>query len=404
MSNRKENSGVYQLKNGYWAYRYVITVDGKRKERKKTTDEQGRRFKTKKQALKSREVAINREKNGVPLQPIKRRTIEEVFSEYCEVGRLDKAYGTIRKQDSLWNNHLKPIFGKRYVDEITVAEINDYLSHLYYTENRSFSYVESFLKMFYLILGQAYSRNCLGADMYSKLCLNKDSRIKMPKKKIEEDDDVVVFSDLELEMLDRYFESTNIYTAYLLGRYCGLRINECFGLKWSDIDFDNGTVSIQRQMQYIDGLIKLVPLKTRNAKRTIVLSDKLYEHLRHLKNETANCNDTLLKLRIQKSTMVYDINGELVSSLELINSLPNGKIQTNNSMKYHTRKIRDLFGITFRYHYLRHTYGTKMAEMNTPTHLLCNQMGHASIKVTERYYLTVSDRGKDILKNNLNKL
>lgn len=73
-------------------------------------------------------------------------------------------------------------------------------------------------------------------------------------------------------------------------------------------------------------------------------------------------------------------------------------------MKYHTRRIRELYGITFKYHYLRHTYGTKLAEMNTPTHLLCNQMGHASIKVTEKYYLTISDRGKEILKNNLNKL
>ena len=399
-----EQNGVFQLKNGYWGYRYVVTIDGKRKGKRKVTDEQGNKLKTRKQALKAREVAISREKIGVPLQPIKRKTFSEVFEEYCEVGRLDKSYGTIRKQDSLWENHLKKKFGKKYVDEITVAEINDYLSYLYYTENRSFSYVESFLKMFYLIFGQAYSRNYLSGDLYSKLCLNKDSRIRMPKKKIEEEDDVVVFTDSELKILDGYFEKTNINTAYLLGRYCGLRINECFGIKWSDIDFEEGTISILRQMQYNDGLIKLVPLKTRNAKRTIIMADKLYEHLRRLKSETTISDENLLKLRIQKSTMLIDLDGSFVSSLDLVNSLPNGKIQTNNSMKYHTRRIRELYGITFKFHYLRHTYGTKLAEMTTPTHLLCNQMGHASVKVTERYYLTISDRGKDILKNNLNNL
>lgn len=402
--SEKEKDGVFQLKNGYWGYRYVVTVNGKRKGKRKVTDENGKRFKTEKQARKAREVAISREKIGVPIQPIKRKTFSEVFDEYCEVGRLDKAYGTIRKQDSLWENHLSKKFGKKYVDEVSVAEINDYLSHLYLVENRSYSYVESFLKMFYLIFGQAYSRNYLSVDLYSKLCLNKDSRIKMPKKRIDEEDDVVVFTDLELDILDSYFERTNIYTAFLLGRYCGLRINECFGIKWSDIDFEEGTISILRQMQYNDGLIKLVPLKTRNAKRTIIMSDKLYEHLQRLKSETEECDDDLLKLRFQKSTMIIDLDGNFISSLELINTSSNGKIQTNNSMKYHTGRIRELYGIKFKYHYLRHTYGTKLAEMNTPTHLLCNQMGHASIKVTEKYYLTISNRGKEILKNNLNKL
>ena len=79
-----------------------------------------------------------------------------MFKEYCENGRQDRAYQTIRKQDSLWKNHLSKRFGKRFVDEISAAEVNDYLSELYYTEGFSYQYTESFLKMFYLIFGQAY--------------------------------------------------------------------------------------------------------------------------------------------------------------------------------------------------------------------------------------------------------
>ena len=66
-------------------------------------------------------------------------------------------------------------------------------------------------------------------------------------------------------------------------------------------------------------------------------------------------------------------------------------------MKYHSRTIKTALKIDFKYHYLRHTYGTRLAELNTPTHILCNQMGHASGKVTERYYLAVSQSGIDIL-------
>jgi integrase len=102
--------------------------------------------------------------------------------------------------------------------------------------------------------------------------------------------------------------------------------------------------------------------------------------------------------------MITDENGKLFSSLLLVNSLPNGKIQTVNSMKYHTRKIKDTLGIDFKYHYLRHTYGTLLAEQNMPTHLLCNQMGHASGRVTEKYYIALSKRGTDIIKDKLERL
>jgi integrase len=95
---------------------------------------------------------------------------------------------------------------------------------------------------------------------------------------------------------------------------------------------------------------------------------------------------------------------EHLSSLLLVNSLPNGKIQTINSMKFHFKKIKDTLKINFKYHYLRHTYGTRLAEQNIPSHLLCNQMGHASGKVTEKYYIAVSKRGIEILTDNLNNL
>lgn len=41
-----------------------------------------------------------------------------------------------------------------------------------------------------------------------------------------------------------------------------------------------------------------------------------------------------------------------------------------------------------------------MAELNTPQHLLCNQMGHAHIHVTQLYYLAVTKGGVDVLQNN----
>ena len=356
---KTQDLGISQLPNGNWCYRFTKTVDGKRVNRKGSKDEAGNPLKTKRAAAQAKAIAEMRFEASLNQKPEHRMTFGEVYMEYCEQGRSGKAYSTIKKQNSLWKNHLEEKFGSRYVDSISVAEVNDYLSFLYYNEGRAYKYVEGFLKMFYLIFGQAYSRNYLDVDVYNKLCVNKDVRIRMPKMKIDEDTEIVAFSKEETERLDTYFQGTNAETAYLLGKCCGLRINECYGLKYYFV---------------------------------------------RLAAETKAHEVDLKAQRAQNCTYIYDVDGNKISSLELVNSLSNGKIQTVNSMKYHSRTIKTALKIDFKYHYLRHTYGTRLAELNTPTHILCNQMGHASGKVTERYYLAVSKSGIDILVRNLNAI
>ncbi len=398
------NIGVYQLPNGNWAYRFTQTVNGKRHNHKSVKDENGEPMKSQKAAIRARTLAIIAAEAARNEKPKRRVTFAEVYEEYCENGRAGKAYTTIQKQESLWKNHLSAAFGERFIDGISVAEVNDYLSHLYYTEGRAYRYVEGFLKMFYLIFGQAYSRNYLDIDKYNKLCVNKDARITMPKMKVDEDTDIVAYTQEQCKALDDYFSGSNAETAYRLGRFCGLRINECYGLKWENIDTERGTITIDRQMQYQEGLIKLVSLKTRNARRTVYMSQKLKEYFILLEKQKAAYEVEMTAQRAQNQTMIADIDGAQISSLELVNSLPNGKIQTVNSMKYHSRTIKEALGIDFKFHHLRHTYGTRLAEMNTPMHILCNQMGHASGKVTQMYYLAVSATGIDLLTKNLNAI
>ncbi len=405
--SKSEYAGVYQLDNGHWAYRYAIVINGKRKEAKKLKNETGNPFKTAKQAAKARELAIAQERAKSLLPPEKkiiRKIVSEVYQEYCENGRSGKAYTTIKKQDSLWKNHLEKRFGKKYIDDITVAEVQDYLEELYYIDNRAYSYTESSLKMFYLIFGQAYSRNYLDVDSYHRLCVNKDSKIHMPKQKIDEETDIVYFNPEQMQQLDDHFQGTNAETAYLLGKYCGLRINECYSLKWSNIDIKNGIITIDRQMQYQDGLMKLVSPKTKNAKRKIYMCSNLKKYLKKLMRQQDDYKKELSLQRQQNQTFIQDLDGQQISSLELVNSLPNGKIQTVNSMKYHSRTLQSKYDIPFKYHYLRHTYGTRLAELNTPEHLLCNQMGHSNSQVTHKYYIAISEKGIDALLKNLEKM
>ena len=352
----EKKASVFQLSSGLWAFRFTFTQNGKRVSKQVSKGENGEPLKNRRAALRARQIAIDNVQNQSKPKPTIRKTVEEVYQEYCANGRGDRAYTTIRKQDSLWKNHICSRFGKQYIDEISAAEVVDYLTELYYTNNFSYRYVESFLKIFYLIFGQAYSRNYLAVEVYNKLCVNKDTKIHMPKLKVDDDLDIVAFSKEEMAALDDYFHGTNAETAYLLGKYCGLRINECYGLKWSNVDLEAGTILIDRQMQYQEGIIKMVPLKTRNARRLMYMNDKLRAYVQKLAEERERYKIEKAALWEQNQKMIEDLDGSRISSTELVNCLPDGKIQTVNSMKFHAQAVKAKYGITFRYHYLRHPY------------------------------------------------
>lgn len=158
---KTNKKGIYQLENGMWAFRFVLTIDGKKISSRKTTDEFGQKLKTKKQAIKARDSAIlharlDRERQ----KKISRRTMAEVYAEYCEKGRTDRAYQTIRKQDSLWCNHLKPRFGKRFVDDISYSETQT-LSINFFILVSSFSFCFVFCISYFLsLLYSRISLNC----------------------------------------------------------------------------------------------------------------------------------------------------------------------------------------------------------------------------------------------------
>ena len=82
----KNDTGVYQLPNKNWGYRYVLMVNGERKEARKTKDEFGAPFKTKREAIKARQAAIEAEQTSRRPKPTVRKTVAEIYQEYCEKG------------------------------------------------------------------------------------------------------------------------------------------------------------------------------------------------------------------------------------------------------------------------------------------------------------------------------
>ena len=89
----QNDTGIYQLDGGGWGFRYTISVDGKRKDVKRVRDANGNPMKTKRSAILARAEAIKEEQTPKAKQ-ISRKTVKEVYEEYCGNGRKDRAYRT----------------------------------------------------------------------------------------------------------------------------------------------------------------------------------------------------------------------------------------------------------------------------------------------------------------------
>ena len=80
-------------------------------------------------------------------------------------------------------------------------------------------------------------------------------------------------------------EDIKFRCAFQLLYYCGLRIGELKGLTWKDIDFDNKTVTINKQItkQSSRGNWRFVPPKTKKSNRVLPLTKVLLNDLKTLK-------------------------------------------------------------------------------------------------------------------------
>ena len=390
------------------------------------TDEKGRifyRIKVKTSEGKIFDSRVFKDKDGIPFQtqysahlaklehekllkaPVVeepcRMTVKEVYNNYLKTAAGSIATSTLRKQESIWVNHVRDRFGDRIIDTISVGEINTFLDELY--NKYSYKYVEGFLKFFYLLFGNALAFDAISSEKYSKMCEIRGKRITMPKIRQSDYEELekgpTTYDETQLCKMETLFDSEdgNLLCAFYLGLYCGLRISECFALRWRDIDFESCTLQINRQMHYENGKIELSGVKTLTSIRTIVIPSTLYEYLCFIRDKQESEKQQLGR-SYKNTEQVYDsVTGKWLEEEErdFVNRKSDGKILTVSSMKYWSKRIKDELGIDFKYHNLRHTYATNCALNNVNMYVLMSMMGHKKFETTKEYYLNTDN---DIFK------
>ena len=163
--------------------------------------------------------------------------------------------------------------------------------------------------------------------------------------------------------------------AYHLIAMRGLRRGEACGLRWDDLDLDEGIAYISRQLQQgADGHLRACPLKTESSRRAVALDP-----------------ETVIVLRALRSRQTRQFAKAGVA--------PQGWVFTHEdgeplSPSYLTHTFNDLVEETglppVRLHDLRHGAATLMLLAGEELKTIADQLGHSSVVLTADTYLSVA--------------
>lgn len=171
-------------------------------------------------------------------------------------------------------------------------------------------------------------------------------------------------------------KNTSNYNQYAFVLQTGLRTGEMIGLKWSDVDFINKEITIERSVEfrYSVGEWRVGEPKSKAGYRKIPLTEEAIKILKDQKEK-------LKKLKV--------VNFEFSDYVFLNRKGMPTKNSTYDSTLF---KLCDKAGLErFSMHVLRHTFATRCIEANMRPKTLQVILGHSNVGVTMNLYVHVTE-------------
>lgn len=266
---------------------------------------------------------------------------------------------------------------------VTADYLNKILKRI--LANTSTAITQKAREIFSISLKDAYSNKII--NYYP---MDEVDRYKVNKKPI------IILSKKELKQLLEYTSKENWYLEILLGVFCGLRRGEIQGLKFSDFNLEENTLTISRQlisdyafdnnkdlrgfriMEY--GKVERDP-KTVNSLRKLRVPNVIIEQVKNRK----------------KLIEYYMCKDKEFEDNDYISCQPNGKPHGVTSFNSYLTRVCKKIGLPhITVHGLRHMYATILIENGVELTKISALLGHDSIHTTFEYYCDVMEENKNI--------
>lgn len=223
---------------------------------------------------------------------------------------------------------------------------------------------------------------------------NPCSRAEHPKA---EEIDVRVLTEEEIpKLLDVLSDAPPQYSVITqLALLLGARRGEICALRWSDIDFEKGTLSIKRTVQSIPGigLVFNTP-KTRQGKRCLRIGadcvELLQEYRRYQKAERFRIGSAW----VRKVTLE---NGKVVDN-DMLFTKWNGEPMDPDIISSWFPKFLEAHNLPdVNFHSLRHSNASILIAAHVPITTVSGRLGHAQTSTTLNYYASAIQLGTHLL-------
>lgn len=328
-----------------------------------------RNFKTKKEAqLSLSRLQVEYEKQGRVKE--KNDTFQEVCDLYLETYKTTVKEVTFIKNEIKFRKWILPVYGKFRIREVTVKQAQKIVNQWAKETDQ------------YRILHSTAKRVFKYAINLGIIDINPLENVMMPKRqKSNVQEEVKVYTREEFIRLSQSGGYRNEYDKTLLRFlfYSGCRIGEALSLDWSDIDFENKTVSISKTLSQTKYGYKVSTPKTESSVAKIPLDE---ETLSVLKKWSIQQRAVMLQLGITNPTMIFcGMYKEIITHHAIYARMIN--ITKKADVPF--------YGI----HVTRHTHASMLLDAGASMKEVQDRLRHTKISMTMDIYGHLSKETKE---------
>lgn len=307
------------------------------------------------------------------------KTASDLFEHWLNYEIVDRVKpSTFENYSYCINNYVVPFYKSSDKNSINEQSVENFAKSICDNSMISETYKRKLLSIFKTAL-----RDILKTQPNFNAVIQKVTLPKMQNKEVE------AFSVSEQRLIENAVLNSKDKRAIgiLLCFYTGIRLGELCGLKWEDIDFEAGTMSVSRTVTRTKSsetggtstVLLVGSPKSRKSVRKIPLPDFLIEMFG--KQNEHNENDKFFILTGTETPL-----------------------DPRTYQKLFKRILMNVGVKDRKFHAIRHTFATRALELGIDIKTMSEILGHSSVTVTLNIYAHSLYEQKRIAMDKLNNM
>ena len=372
--------GEYERANGTFEYKWRDRRGKRHSVYAKTLDE-----------LREKELEVLRDVLDGIREDKKDLTINDLYHRWEQLKRGLKD-NTFQNYRYMYRQFVEPDFGKSKITDLKRTDVRAFYNYLADERHLKASTIDSIHTVLHQVLELGVE------DEYIRYNPSDNALKELKKAHCIDSEKRKALTLAEQQLFEDYLEQSGQYSRwypiFTVMLWTGLRVGEIIGLRWCDIDLENGTIDINHTLVYYsrgekDGCSFAVNTpKTEAGKRIVPMLPKVKEAFLLERQFQKECG-IKCKAVIDGYTDFIFINrfgdtqhqGTLNKALRRIIRDCNYEV-----LDKHRGKKEPVLLPKFSNHSLRHTFTTRMCEAGVNIKAMQDILGHADAETTMDIY------------------